>query len=736
MPKKLLLGFGAGLFALLAACGGGGSGGGADAPSQIDRFAAVRDLVCSGAQNSGWCWQNPLPAGETVTTVVFLNENLGWVAGPRGWMQKTVDGGVTWSRLPFTGFDFLVTLAFADEQHGWALTTANDRVMRTADGGQTWQQLSLGAARPKGEFPGDDTLDNLWVIDAQKAVVIGSGSTSRGSFSYAMGTEDAGAHWRVFSATQSSKITPSGSILTLDASGGRRTDDLGLTSVALGPLPACSPVLDVVDDLNVWAYCSRPTSGSSGFDKPFVFQSQDGGLTWHDAQAVFPAVGSRDWTLSRVALSAQGVGLGVLTDNTGGVAQIKTLRATEGATSWSTVAQPASLAGATLPLNWVVDSQTLWLLKDGQAHWTEDGGTTWNLLSIPGEAGPPMRLKRDRAGKLLAEFFLFSLTTGSEGPTRHFYRSTDRGQTWRRVPGGLTETDVATTVRGLWFFDATRGLALAQDGGLMDTDNGGRNWLRRTSAVPPAACCKFTGRLQFTPGGRGWMINQGQLMQSSDSGRTWSLAPAPEAMNRLAELQFLGDQRGWAVAASGQLFATTDGGASWVLRPGIAGQLFRMVQFASDKVGVALVDDGVFFESVWRTADGGDTWQITNFNGRAQTGISRIHFADPSTVWMISGNQDGFTNHGLWRSSDGGATWAEVQVPGAGFLFDIHFVDAKRGWVVGAGMILSTLDGGVSWQGQAIGAASGFLTMFWLDGENGWVGGAGGTILATATGGR
>jgi len=683
----------------VAACGGGGRGGGADAPSQIDRFAAVRDLVCSGAQSSGWCWQNPLPTGEAVTTVFFLNENLGWAAGPRGWMQKTVDGGVTWSRLPFTGFDFLITLAFADEQHGWALTTANDRVMYTADGGQTWQQQSLGAAQPKGEFPRSDTLQNLWVIDAQKAVVTGNVSFSRGSSSYEMGTDDAGAHWRVFpgprSPTTTSSVTPSGGVLTLDASGGRRTDDLGLTSVALGPLPACSPVLDVVDDLNVWAYCSGPTSGSSGFDKPFVFQSQDGGLTWHDAQAVFPAVGSRDWTLSRVALSAQGVGLGVLTDNTGGVAQIKTLRATEGATSWSTVAQPASLAGATLPLNWVVDSQTLWLLKDGQAHWTEDGGTTWNLLSIPGEAGPPMRLKRDRAGKLLAEFFLFSSIANLEGPTRHFYRSTDRGQTWRRVPGGLTETDVATTVRGLWFFDATRGLALAQDGGLMDTDNGGRNWLRRTSAVPPAACCKFTGRLQFTPGGRGWMINQGQLMQSSDSGRTWSLAPAPEAMNRLADLQFLGDQRGWAVAASGQLFATTDGGASWVLRPGIAGQLFRMVQFASDKVGVALVDDGVFFESVWRTADGGDTWQITNFNGRAQTGISRIHFADPSTVWMISENQASST-----------------------------------------GMILSTLDGGVSWQGQAIGAASGFLTMFWLDGENGWVGGAGGTILATATGGR
>ena len=734
MRKQWLSGLGAALLALLAACGGGSG----DAPaSQTDRFAAVRDLVCTGAQSSGWCWQNPRPAGDTVKDVFFLSEKLGWAAGMWGWAQKTVDGGVTWSRLPATDFHF-IKVAFANEQHGWALTTANDSVMHTADGGQTWQQQSLGAAQPKGEFGGGALLV-LRVIDAQRVVVTGTGSSLRGTFQYAMGTDDAGAHWRlVHSGSRSPEITPSGGVLTLGDSGGGRTNDLGLTGVALGPLPACSPVLDVVDDLNVWAYCSGPTSGSSGFDKPSVFLSQDGGLTWLDVQAVFPAVGSRDWSLTRVALSAQGEGWGVLTDNTGGVAQVKTLRATDGARSWSPITLPASLDGATLPLDWVVDSQTLWLLKDGQAHWTDDGGATWRRLSVPGEAGPPMRLIRDSAGGLLAEYFLFSAITGSEEPTRHFYRSTDKGQTWRRVPGGVTEADVSTTVRGLWFFDGTRGLALLQDGGLMDTDNGGRVWARRTSAVAPATCCTFTGRLQFTPGGRGWMINQGQLMLSNDSGRTWSLAPVPEAMNRLLDLQFLADQRGWAVAASGQLFATTDGGASWVLRPGVPGQLFQMVRFANDKVGLALLFDGVFFESVWRTADGGETWQITSFNGRAQTGISRLHFVDPSTVWMVSENQVFSVNHGLWRSSDGGASWSEVQVP-ADRLLDIHFVDAQRGWIVGgAGTVLSTSDGGLSWQRQATGTAgSGVLqTMFWLDRESGWVGGSFATILATATGGR
>ncbi|MEZ0309021.1 MAG: YCF48-related protein [Ramlibacter sp.] len=735
----------------LTGCGGGGGGStapGAEVPASTDRFAPVRDLVCSGAQDSGWCWQEPQPAAEIVTGVFFLNADIGWAAGTWGWMQKTTDGGKTWSRLPLNEFNF-TEIAFADDLNGWALLEFGG-VAHTTDGGRSWQRQVVPQPAFLGPAP-----NKLKAIDARRAVAF------TGRFpQYALATDDAGAHWRVALQGDPLYATATGAILGFDGTEGRRTDDMGLSTTALGPLPACSPFLDVQSAPRIWAYCSGPTPDPSDIDLRSVFVSDDGGLTWRDVHASFPVAESRDWMLSEVKLTAQGDGWGLLRDPLYSPdIKLTVLRASNGATRWAPITLPASLEGAVLAPGSLVDAQTLWLVKDGLAYWTQDGGTTWKQLSVPGETSRPAGLERDGGGGLLAAFF-----EGSAVRNRHFYRSVDGGQTWRRVPGGLDEEvdryveipfpgGVAqvlpsSAVRGLWFFDAARGLALTRDGALMDTSDGGRHWTSRgvtTPAVQP--CCIISGRLQFTTSGRGWLIDKGKLMQSSDGGRNWSSAPVPAGMGSVRDLQFMDGQRGWAVTAQGQLFGTTDGGASWTLRPDVPGQKIQMVQFHDEKAGLAWVNDGLR-ESMWRTADGGTTWQLTSLNGRATTGVGKILFLDASNVWMV-----GTGHEGVWRSRDGGKFWDAVTVPVAtgsatntiGF-YDIHFTDAQYGWIVGGqGTVLATVDGGLTWEKQATGSAAlgTFTTMFWLDRQTGWIGGGTGSredgrsiIMATVTGGR
>ena len=749
---------------VLAACGGGG-GGNAPAvggPALSDRFAPVRDLVCSGAESSGWCWQNPQPPAEIVGAVFFLDAKVGWAAGQWGWIQKTTDGGATWTRLPVSGFHFN-KIAFADPMNGWALWGDRNSVMHTTDGGVSWERQVTTTDVPSD--PAQNwSYTNLHVVDSRRVVISGSSSWLRGHGEFAIGTDDAGAHWRPILSGTNIHVTPGGTVLALtqvlvtESGGGYRSTDLGLTRGLVGPLPACSPKIASVDSLKLWAYCSGPTTGSSGTDQPHVYRSDDGGVTWRDMAATFPSVGSRNWTFGEVKLNAQGEGWGVLRDNTNGTnSDIKTLRASAGAASWTPITLPASLQGATLPLDWVVDPQTLWLLKDGQALWTENGGATWQALTVPQEAGPPLRLKRDAGGGLLAEYFAPHVVNGQvqgDDPAKHhFYRSVDSGKTWRRVPGGNPTGEIVAMVRGLWFFDGSRGLALTQDGGLMDTVDSGRNWVRRPGAQA-TPCCTFTGRLQFTAGGTGWMLSQGQLMRSTDSGRNWVAASVPTAMSSLKELQFLNDRQGWAVTLTGQLFATADGGATWLRRPDVPGLQFRLVQFVDDKTGLAWVRDSAHFESLWRTTDGGETWLATSMSGRSGTGVSKIYFVDTNNVWMV-----GTWNERIWRSRDGGKFWDAPAVPTGQFtgLYDIQFVDAQRGWVVGAeGAVLSTSDGGQSWQRQdtATAASVTFATMFWRDAETGWLGGGpayrsptsdlatyltstgGPTIMATVTSGR
>src|SRR5690349_18110357 len=60
------------------------------------RMAVVNGSVCSGAQNTGWCWQRPTPAGGLIADMFFLDDSTGWAVGDAGLILKTTDGGATW----------------------------------------------------------------------------------------------------------------------------------------------------------------------------------------------------------------------------------------------------------------------------------------------------------------------------------------------------------------------------------------------------------------------------------------------------------------------------------------------------------------------------------------------------------------------------------------------------------------------------------------------------------------
>ncbi len=58
---------------------------------------------------SGWFWQNPLPQGNTLRAVHFVNATTGTAVGEAGTILRTTDGGSSWviqtsgTTLPLTG---------------------------------------------------------------------------------------------------------------------------------------------------------------------------------------------------------------------------------------------------------------------------------------------------------------------------------------------------------------------------------------------------------------------------------------------------------------------------------------------------------------------------------------------------------------------------------------------------------------------------------------------------------
>lgn len=60
-------------------------------------FLTLALIVLIPATNfTQWFWQNPLPQGNVLNSVEFINSNTGWAVGDKGTILKTTNGGINW----------------------------------------------------------------------------------------------------------------------------------------------------------------------------------------------------------------------------------------------------------------------------------------------------------------------------------------------------------------------------------------------------------------------------------------------------------------------------------------------------------------------------------------------------------------------------------------------------------------------------------------------------------------
>jgi photosystem II stability/assembly factor-like uncharacterized protein len=124
--------------------------------------------------------------------------------------------------------------------------------------------------------------------------------------------------------------------------------------------------------------------------------------------------------------------------------------------------------------------------------------------------------------------------------------------------------------------------------------------------------------------------------------------------------------------ASGGLFRTTDGGATWT--PITDG---KVPVGSTGSVAVADSDPNVIYlgtgsddvrsnvstgRGVYKTTDGGQTWKFAGLYDTGQIGSVRIHPTNPNIVW-VSAQGDTFKanpERGVFKTTDGGQTWKKV----------------------------------------------------------------------------
>ncbi len=142
-------------------------------------------------EDGGRTWRPvQVPAPENLTSIFFLGE-LGWVTGWSGVILHSADGGRTWIRQPTGVSHGLEDIYFHDESHGWAVGWVGT-ILRTADGGKSWRQVNS----PEAKW----SLSAVYFRDAQNGWAVGFGGQI-------LRSRDGGQTWQSQTSPVASTLT-------------------------------------------------------------------------------------------------------------------------------------------------------------------------------------------------------------------------------------------------------------------------------------------------------------------------------------------------------------------------------------------------------------------------------------------------------------------------------------------------------------------------------------------------
>ena len=402
----------------------------------------------------------------------------------------------------------------------------------------------------------------------------------------------------------------------------------------------------------------------------------------------------------------------------------------------------------------------------GRLFASADGGATWNRVS----GGLPSDLLVNALAfspDFVRDHVIFASLVSRSGSGGGIYVSRDAGRSWRPATQGLGDWIVSEIAIAPGFpFNGTV-YALTWQGGLFRSTDGGATWTRTGyQASPPVGM--NTRTLVISPD----FVNDITLVVSTgegtsisrDGGENWwilignratSLALSPDHM-------FLGSFSDVGVLRS------DDGGTTWQAASrglrfdaGSHVALALSPDYARDRTAFALVQS---FErsTVYRTTDGGTTWQIevSGLAGKAQitalaispdfardgliligldSGQLRVVKAsdikwsnapaalDKLSVEAIAVSPDyvndqtvfiGGGRTGLFVSTNGGRAWQETNFPardtGVGHLciaFSPEYATDKIVFASAGGQVFRSDDGGANWQNLSSGLGSFFPTL-------------------------
>jgi photosystem II stability/assembly factor-like uncharacterized protein len=295
---------------------------------------------------------------------------------------------------------------------------------------------------------------------------------------------------------------------------------------------------------------------------------------------------------------------------------------------------------------------------------TNDGGTTWQALTLPDSLLRPPSLSCVGADTC-------AILGIDESGDSTFLETTDGGQTWSSHSGPYERTVMNEPVQ-LACTTATSCLVVAA----------GPN-----SKVNPGSAVPFVGAASFS---------------TDDGGNTWSTSSLPTGFipsalqcTSAAECATSGSisLAGPPAPSQATILNTTNGGTSWATAA-IPSRLAAQDTFAPSTLSCAetgnclaiFSDVADSYTEVLSSADGGATWAAAAATGFRHGVITSLSCAGGADCWAagVSDTSGGTASGVVASTSDGGATWQEAQLPqGVGVVVDISCPNGSSCYALG-----------------------------------------------------
>jgi photosystem II stability/assembly factor-like uncharacterized protein len=588
-----------------------------------------------------WTWQNPLPQGNQLTDISFVDAANGWAVGIKNTILHTTDGGVTWTSQG-EGTSYMLTDVFAlDANTAWAVGTPyycaenssmHGSILHTGNAGLTWTEYPLNTEI--GYSPRD-----LCFADAQNGWLVSSGDVFR--------TTDGGQHWTVCALSWVNVIAVTslghddvwavgiqdydGRIVHSTDGGNQWTtvdilpdftfNDICFADANTGwavtaPENDTLVIRQTTDGGGSWItvarirshYGNAPqiqfTTPSIGWTWPSngLMRTTDGGRTWTEVTA---AGGSLVNTFVGENLGWQAMGDGHLRHTS------------DGGNSWEDQGGPSyfnQISGIVF-----IDEHEGWCVDGNSAYRTTDGGRAWETQNLS-QFFYPYAIKFNDA-------FTGWIISGTYSSPQ-MARTTDAGRSWNT---GHVETPGNQGLKDFCFVDRLNGWALGQMGAVIRTRDGGISW-----AALPCSTTTQPLRIAFADTLRGRILYQGlnsfvSILHTTDGGLSWNATDYPY-LQRAFDMMFKGPESGWIVGGNGLILHSVNAGESWTIQSTGTWENFRCVYCVSpDFVWI-----GSECGTVYVTVDRGQSWQrLSTPSSLPFTAITAVNSAH---AWAVGYN--------------------------------------------------------------------------------------------------